>query len=105
MQVLSALLFVTHASTAQTPWYTWALPLIVLILIIVNSVWFSRLVSWLIFSGAFFCLLVLLSSFTIRWRAEPGFYPIPYYRAMAMYALFIYVSLAQIKILGGSQSK
>lgn len=101
MQTASALLFAWHVNVRNNPILSWAVPLVLLMLIIVNSIWFTRFVSWVIFAGAFFCLLVVLSAFTLRWRLEPGFSAMPFYRSLGMYALFVYVSLAQIKILGG----
>lgn len=103
MQLLAALLFIYHTSrAAEGLWLSWAVPLVLVLLIVVNSVWFTRFVSWVIFAGSFSCFLVLLSAFTLRWRLEPGFSSVPFYRAMVMYICFIYVSLAQIKILGSS---
>lgn len=101
LQVASALLFAWHANINAAQTISWLVPLLLLILIIVNSIWFTRFVSWVVFAGAFFALLVVLSAFTLRWRLEPGFSALPFYRSFVMYALFVYVSLAQIKILGG----
>ncbi len=100
LQVLSALLFAWHIKINTGAVVTWLVPLLLLVLIVINSAWFTRFVSWVIFAGSFFCLLVVLSAFTLRWRLEPGFSPIPFYKALIMYSLFVYVSLAQIKILG-----
>ncbi len=99
LQLLSVFLFIWHAQTSAQ-WSSWAVPLVLLLLIVVNSIWFTRFVSWVIFAGSFFCFLVLLSAFTLRWRLEPGFAALPFYRAMLMYCVFIYVSLAQIKMFG-----
>ena len=82
----------------------WLVPLLLLLLVIVNSIWFTRFVSWLIFAVAFFGFLVVLSGFTIRWRLEPGFASMPFYRAIVMYVLFIYISLGHIKLLGGGSA-
>ena len=101
-QVAATLLFIANVGRASSQnWLAWAVPLVTILLIVVNSVWFTRFVSWIIFSTSFFGLLVVLSAFTLRWRGETGFAPGPFYRTMAMYVAFIYVSLAQIKILGG----
>jgi len=81
-------------------WISLALPLLLITLVIVNYLRFTRLVSWIIFSSGFFAFLVILSAFTLRWRLEPGFEPGPFYQAIIMYVAFIYCSLAQIKILG-----
>ncbi len=104
-QVAATLLFVLHyrANTSGN-WMAWVTPLAILILIVINSVWFSRFGSWLIFSLAFFSLLVILSAFTLRWRLEPEFSARPFYRSLGMYTLFIYISLGQIKILGGANA-
>lgn len=79
---------------------SWLFPLILILLVLINSFWFSRLVAWMIFSGGFFGFLMVLSGFTLRWRAEPGFDAWPFYRAIIMYVAFVYISLAQIKLLG-----
>lgn len=78
----------------------WMVPTLLIVLVIVNSIWSSRLLSWIIFSAAFFSFLVILSAFTLRWRLETGFSPYPFYRAILMYVAFVYVSLAQLKLLG-----
>lgn len=101
LQVAAALLFAWHVNVHSAQMISWLVPLLLLLLIVVNSIWFTRFVSWVIFAGAFFGLLVILSAFTLRWRLEPGFSSAPFYRSLIMYALFVYVSLAQIKILGG----
>ncbi len=104
-ELTATVLFMWH--TANIPDRTVlssSVPLVVMLLIVVNSVWFTRLGSWVIFATSFFSFLVLLSAFTLRWRLENGFQPAPFYRAMAMYASFIYVSLAQIKIRGAGPS-
>lgn len=102
-QVLATLLFVTqYRVNAEQSWLAWFVPLTVLILIAINSAWFTRFVSWLIFSISFFGLLVVLSAFTLRWRGETAFAAAPFYQAMLMYAAFVYISLGQIKILGGA---
>lgn len=103
MQVVSTLLFIWHVQSSTGPWMSWAIPLSLILLIIINSIRFSRFVSWIIFAGSFFSFLVLLSAFTLRWRLEPGFSSLPFYRAMLMYIAFIYVSLGQIKLLGNKQ--
>ncbi len=82
----------------------WLVPMVLIVLVVCNSLWFTRLVSWIIFSLAFFSFLVLLSAFTLRWRLESSFQAAPFYRAMVMYVAFIYVSLGQIKILGSKSS-
>ncbi len=102
-QVLATLLFVSHyRANADQQRLSWLTPLVVLILIIINSIWFTRFVSWLIFAVSFFALMVVLSAFTIRWRLEPGFSPIPFYRAIFLYTMFVYISLGQIKLIGGA---
>lgn len=104
-QVLAAVLFVAGIDrTGNQSWVSWSVPLAMVILIIINSVRFTRFVSWVIFGVSFFCLLTLLSAFTLRWRLESGFTAWPFYRAMLMYTVFIYVSLGQIKLLGGGAS-
>jgi hypothetical protein len=105
MQVLATVLFIVNYQAADQNWIAWAVPFVILILIAVNSVWFTRFVSWLIFAASFFSLLVCLSAFTLRWRLEPNFLPAPFYRTMLMYAVFVYVSLGQIKIIGGGSPK
>jgi hypothetical protein len=98
-QVIATLLFVTSVSIATSPsWISWAVPLVLLLLIVVNSIWFTRFVAWLIFAGAFFALLSVLSAFTLRWRLEKGFQPAPFYRSLGMYAAMVYASLGQIKM-------
>ncbi len=82
---------------------SWLVPLTLVLFIVMNSIWFTRFLSWVIFSGAFFGFLVVLSAFTLRWRLEPGFSAVPFYKSLLMYSLFVYVSLAQIKILGDAQ--
>lgn len=103
-QLLATGLFLTLLGERETiSWVAWAVPLLLVFLVLINSFWFSRFVSWLIFAIGFFCFLVLLSAFTLRWRLEPGFNAMPFYRAIIMYAAFVYISLGQIKLLGGSQ--
>ena len=101
-QVLAAALFAWSVDLrGDQPWIAWAVPLALILLIVVNSIRFTRLAAWVIFGGSFFCFLVLLSAFTLRWRLEPGFEAWPFYRAMLMYVTFVYISLGQIKLLGG----
>jgi hypothetical protein len=86
----------------------WLVPMVLVALVAVNSIWFTRFVSWLIFATAFFAFLVVLSAFTLRFRSEAGLNAWPFYRAMVMYIAFIYSSLAQIKLLtrdGGQGGK
>jgi hypothetical protein len=105
-QILATVLFISSVGrVAGQPALSWIVPLALLILIVVNSVWFSRFASWLIFAGSFFSFLVLLSAFTMRWRLEKNFDAAPFYRSMIMYIAMVYVSLGQIKILGGSSSR
>ncbi len=102
-QMLAAILFaVNFPFLSQGVWLAWFVPLLMVLLIAVNSFWFTRLASWIIFAVSFFAFLILLSAFTIRWRLEPGFHAGIFYRAILMYAVFIYVSLGQLKILGGA---
>ncbi|MCG3205171.1 MAG: hypothetical protein KCHDKBKB_01890 [Elusimicrobia bacterium] len=102
-QVLGTILFVTHYQVhGGQPVLAWIFPLIILILIIINSIWFTRFSSWLIFSMAFFGFLVVLSAFTLRWRLQPDFQSAPFYRTLLMYVIFVYISLGQIKILGST---
>jgi len=101
VQVLATLLFISVVSRNDQNWISWFIPLLMILLVAANSVWFTRFVSWVIFAVSFFCLLVLLSAYTLRWRLESGFDASPFHRAMLMYIAFIYVSLGQIKILGG----
>jgi hypothetical protein len=104
-QLLAAILFVfNYPILSQGVWSAWFTPLAMVLLIALNSFWFTRFVSWLIFAASFFSLLILLSAFTLRWRLEAGFNPSLFYRAIIMYAVFIYVSLGQLKILGGATS-
>ena len=101
-QMAATLLFVTSARIdAAGPWIAWAAPLAILLLIVINSIWFSRLTSWLIFSLAFSALMMILSAFTLRWRLETAFSSAPFYKGMLMYTLFVYISLGQIKLIGG----
>ena len=103
-QILATVLFISHyQANAGQPFLTWLTPLSVLILIVINSIWFTRFTSWLIFAISFFGFLVVLSAFTLRWRLEPGMSAWPFYRAMVMYATCVYISLGQIKILGGAK--
>ncbi len=103
-QILATLLFISHFHTNMNYGLAaWGVPLIVLLLIVVNSVWFSRFWSWLIFGIAFFGFLVVLSAFTVRWRTEAGMQAWPFYRAILFYATCVYISLGQIKILGGAK--
>lgn len=103
-QVLAAVLFVSGVDPrGNQSWLSWVVPLALILLIVLNSIRFTRLVSWIIFGVSFFCLLTVLSAFTLRWRGEPGFNPFPFYRSMLMYTVFIYVSLGQIKILGSGK--
>ena len=98
-QLSATLLFVSGVRPAAAEhWSSWAVPLVLLLLILINSFWFTRLVAWIIFAGAFFALLVVLSAFTLRWRLESGFTPWPFYRSIFMYAAMVYTSLGQIKI-------
>lgn len=102
-QILATILFIYNFSEARTgsP-LAWITPLVMILLIVINSFWFTRFVSWLIFAVSFFSFAALLSAFTLRWRLEQGFNPVPFYRFIIMYIVFIYVGLAQMKILGGS---
>lgn len=100
-QVLAAVLFVYNAGKwQQAAWYAWFIPLILVLLIVVNSFWFTRFVSWIIFAGSFFCFLSVLSGFLI-WRREPNFDAQPFYSSIIMYMTFVYVSMGQVKVLGG----
>lgn len=104
MYLLAAFFFAWQVRIHQNAPLSWLVPLVLFILMIVNSIWFTRFVSWLIFAGSFFCMLVILSAFTLRWRLEPDFSSTPFYKSFIMYALFVYVSLAQLKILGSGSS-
>ena len=100
-QLVATVLFIWNfESAAGDAPLAWAPPAILILLVVVNAVRFTRFVSWTIFSVAFFAFLVILSAFTLRWRLEPGFDSWPFYRAIGMYVAFIYISLAQIKLLG-----
>ena len=102
-QVAATLLFVTSYRINITgPSVTWAVPLAILLLIVINSLWFSRFTSWLIFSLAFCGLMMILSAFTMRWRLQTAFSPAPFYKSMLMYTLFVYICLGQIKLIGGA---
>ena len=97
----ATILFVfNYEYSPQKYWLANVVPLVLVILSVVNFLHFTRLVAWIIFALAFFAFLVILSAFTLRWRMEEGFNPYPFYRSIIMYIAFIYVSLAQIKILG-----
>lgn len=98
-QLAATVLFLISLRSPMTPAAV-AVPAVLIAAMVINSLAFTRLVSWFIFAAAFFSLLVVLSAFTLRWRLEPGFDPWPFYRAMGMYTAFVYVSLAQIKVLG-----
>jgi hypothetical protein len=101
-ELVATYLFVSTIQLSEAMhWWAWALPLVLLLLIVVNSIWFTRLGTWVIFSGAFFALLVVLSAFTLRWRLEKNFNPMPFYRAMIMYGCMVYASLGQIKMNAG----
>lgn len=103
-QLLATALFIDHyQANVDQHWASWAVPLAMIICIAINSVWFTRFLSWVIFAVSFFCLMAILSAFTLRWRLQPGFAPMPFYKAMLMYTVFVYVSLGQIKIIGGRQ--
>lgn len=105
-QVLATILFVYHFDNAKGGhWAGWVVPMLLIVLVAFNSVRPNRFTCWLIFAIAFFCFLTVLSAFTMRWRAEPGFNSLPFYRAMGMYVLFIYVSLGQLKIYVGGGNK
>lgn len=98
-QVLATVLFVTSFdASAGGHWLGWATPMLLIALVAINSMMPNRLLSWLIFSLGFMSFLVVLSAFTLRWRLEPGFSPAPFYRSMAMYVTFIYISLGQLKL-------
>jgi hypothetical protein len=99
-QLTATVLFATSFNRATHP-AAWLVPMALIVLSAANSLRFTRFVSWVIFSTAFFSFLIVLSAFTLRWRLEPGFDSRPFYEAMIMYIAFIYASLAQIKILGG----
>ena len=101
-QALVTVLFLWHLQTSRNVNSAgWAVPLMLLGLVAWNSVRPTRLVCWMIFAVSFFCFLIVLSAFTLRWRAEPNFHPAPFYRAIAMYVVFIYVSLGQLKLYVG----
>lgn len=100
--MLATLLFVTSYRVGSGPWIAWTVPLMILLLIVLNSIWFSRFLSWLIFSVAFSGLMMVLSAFTLRWRLEAAFSAAPFYKAMLMYTLFVYIALGQIKLIGGA---
>ena len=103
-QVLATALFIMSFESSQNGnWLGWFVPMALIVLVVINSVRPTRLVCWLIFSVAFFGLLIVLSAFTLRWRVEKGFSSWPFYRAMLMYATFVYISLGQLKLnVGGS---
>jgi len=101
-QIAATLLFISsYRINDATPWISWATPLVILILIVINSIWFTRFTSWLIFSLAFAGLMTILSAFTLRWRLDSAFSSAPFYKAMLLYTLFVYISLGQIKLIGG----
>lgn len=103
VQTAAALLFISNFQTLSAGhWIAWFAPLILLLLLIVNSFWFTRFVSWLVFASSFFAFMLVLSAFTMRVRAEPGFQAAPFYKAIALYVSYIYVSLGHLKILGGA---
>lgn len=104
MMTATVLFTFQFKASPTLPIWPWAVPMLLVALVAINSIWFTRFIAWVIFSLAFFGFLVVLSAFTLRWRNEPGFDPLPFYRAMIMYIAFIYSSLAQIKLLGGSKS-
>ena len=102
-QVLVTVLYLInyqgHTSTPDTKSFVLSLiPLALVGLIIINSFWCTRFVSWLIFSGAFFGFMITLSAFTLRWRLEPGFNTTPFYRSIIMYVCMVYISLGQMKL-------
>jgi hypothetical protein len=103
-QVVATLLFVTSYRINTGPAVAWAVPLVILLLIVINSMWFSRFTSWLIFSLGFGGLMIILSAFTLRWRVQTAFSAAPFYKAMLMYTLFVYISLGQIKLIGGKET-
>jgi uncharacterized protein involved in response to NO len=104
-QLVATLLFITsYRAGTHTAVIAWAVPLCILLLIVVNSIWFSRFTSWLIFALGFAGLMAILSAFTLRWRMETEFSSAPFYKAMLMYALFVYISLGQIKLIGGRRA-
>jgi hypothetical protein len=106
MQVLATVLFIaTFNESRAGHWIGWFAPMLLVAMVAVNSLFPNRFLSWLIFSLAFFGFLVVLSAFTLRWRVEPGFRPLPFYRALAMYVAFVYVSLGQLKLLVGGGAK
>ena len=101
-QLAATVLFmINFQNGVSSHWSAWFVPMVLIVLVVCNSFWFTRAVAWVIFSMAFFSFLAILSAFTLRWRLESGFNPHPFYRAIFMYVAFIYVSLGQIKILGG----
>ena len=107
MGVVTVLFLAGLERNGAQPLLAWLVPMILLILVAINSFWFTRVVSWTIFAVGFFALLAVLSAFTLRFRTETGFNAMPLYRALGMYAGFIYISLGQIKqanrrLLGGS---
>lgn len=102
MQVLATVLFMaTFNDSRGGHWLGWFVPMTLVALVGVNSIFPSRFISWVIFAVAFFGFLVVLSAFTLRWRGETGFKPLPFYRALGMYVTFVYVSLGQLKLLVG----
>jgi len=97
----ATLLFIFNYELVETQhWSAVLIPMVLIILVVVNYLRFTRFVAWVIFSLSFFSFLVLLSAFTLRWRLESGFDAAPFYRTIIMHVAFIYVSLAQIKLLG-----
>jgi hypothetical protein len=104
-ELMATFLFIgSYRINVNGPAVGWVMPLVILLLIVVNSVWFSRFTSWLIFALGFSGLMMILSAFTLHWRVQPVFSAAPFYKAMLMYALFVYISLGQIKLIGGRTS-
>jgi len=100
-QLTATFLFLFQFQRGQEQhWWAWGIPLLLIVLVIINSFWFTRFVSWVVFAVAFFAFLLLLSAFTLRWRLEPGFVATPFYINIGMYVAFVYASLGQLKLLG-----
>jgi len=105
-QVGATVLFIINfEQSGHQHWAGLLVPMVLIVMVLINSFWISRFLSWCIFSLGFFSFLVLISAFTLRWRLESGFDAAPFYRAMTMYAAFIYVSLGHLYRLkkGGQQ--
>jgi len=101
MSLVATILFIYGFD--QSPrmiWLSWGFPIVLVILMVVNFLHFTHLISWLLLAGSLFALLLVVGTTAMSGQAERGFGTTPFLQSFFMYVALIYVSLAQMKIFG-----